>query len=129
MEIVYIQKETAILAKERGFDEHCSYLWGVVGGYEGLHHWDNVNHLCNDKQFSAPTHSELQQWFREKHEIEVYVKPFYFPQLNRKGRFQYVGMILKPEQPLCVAHTEWCEKYEKAFEEVLVLALNLIEKQ
>jgi hypothetical protein len=39
----HIEKETAILAKEKGFDEPCSYLWGVVHGsdgegYEGKHH-------------------------------------------------------------------------------------------
>jgi hypothetical protein len=125
-----IQKETAVLLRKKGFTEWCSNMRGEFQEYEGLHHIENSNKFNNDKQFSAPTHTELQTWFREKHEIEVYVKPTYFPQLNRKGRFQYIGMILKPELPLeCVAVTGWCEKYEEAFEDALVLALNLIEKQ
>lgn len=128
MEDQLVTKETAILAKSKGFDEHCSYLWGVVGGYEGRHYWDNVNHLCNEKQFSAPTQTELQSWFRKVHGLEVYVKPFYIPQLKREGCFKYYGMVLGKEHVVdCIASSECCDVYEDAFEKALVLALNMIK--
>ena len=130
-----ITKETAILAKEKGFDEGCTYLWGVVHGidgegYEGLHTWDNVNHLCNEKQFSAPTQSLLQRWLREVHQIEVFVKVFYAPQLNREGSFMYWGMCLtKNCIGDCDKATKSKDKYEDALEGALVLALNLIKSE
>ena len=67
----HITEKTARLAKEKGFDEGCTHLWGVVGGYEGLHNWDNINHLCNERQFSAPTQNLLSRWIREKHGIHI----------------------------------------------------------
>ena len=122
-----IKKETAILAKEKGFDEPCSYLWGVVQGYEGEHHWDNVNHLCNEKQFSAPSQTLLQNWLREKHEIEAFVKPFSIPQLNRKGSINYYGLVMTVDCiGDCNACTECKDKYEDALEDALVLALKMI---
>lgn len=123
-----ITKETAKLAKKKGFDEGCTHLWGIVDGYEGLHTWDNVNHLCNKNQFSAPFQTELQDWLREKHQIETSVKIFYSPQLNKEGSFKYWGMyITKNCVGDCDKATECKDKYEDAFEEALVLALNSIK--
>jgi hypothetical protein len=125
-----ITKETAILAKEKGFDIDCTYLWGVVGGYEGLHKWDNINRLCNEKQFSAPSQTELQKWLREVHQIEAFVKVIYAPQLNREGSFMYWGMCLtKNCIGDCDKATERKDKYEDALEGALVLALNLIKSE
>jgi len=124
----YIKKETAIYAKERGFDEECDYLWGVVDGYEGQHKWTNINHLCNERQFSAPTQAFLQEWLREKHGIEVFVKPFVIPQLNKKGSIKYHGLVMTVDCiGDCNVGTECKDKYEDAFEDALVLALNLLK--
>jgi hypothetical protein len=67
----YITKETAILAKEKGFNNGCSYLWGEYEEYEGMHHTDNYNQMNDAKQFSAPTQSLLQRWLRETHKIHI----------------------------------------------------------
>ena len=67
-----ITKETAILAKEKEFNNGCGFLWGEYDGYEGLHWMDNFNQFNNDKQFSAPTQSLLQCWLREIYDIQVY---------------------------------------------------------
>ena len=123
-----ITEETAKLAKVKGFDNGCSHLWGEYDGYVGLHNVDNYNRMCSEKQFSAPTQLLLQRWFRRVHGLEVYVKPFYIPQLNREGCFKYYGMVLGKEHVVdCIASSECCDVYEDAFEKALVLALNMIK--
>lgn len=124
----HITEETAKLAKEKGYDEYCDSFWGVYDDYYGLQHVDNHNRWNKVDQFSAPFQSELQDWFREKHGIEVFVKPVFFPQLNREGRFNYWGMYAtKNCVGDCDKATECKDKYEEAFEEALILALNSIK--
>lgn len=69
-----ISFETAKLAKEKGFDEVCSYL------YENSKEIVYTTHKNSglNKHFdwySAPTQSLLQKWLREVHNILVYVDP------------------------------------------------------
>lgn len=66
-----ITEETAKLAKEKGFDNGCEYLWGTYEDYVGLHHVDNYNRMNKENQYSAPTQSLLSRWIREKHSIHI----------------------------------------------------------
>ena len=87
----------------------------------------SVNFNTN-KYLYAPTQSLLQRWFRETHEIEVFVKPFTIPQLNRKGSIKYYGLVMTVDcVGDCNASTECKDKYEDALEEALKLALNLLK--
>jgi hypothetical protein len=123
-----IFEKAARLAKEKGFDEYCDSFWGIYAGYNGCHRIDNCNHSNNSEQFSAPFQTELQDWLREKHQIEVFVKPFFIPQINKEGYFKYYGMyVTKNCVGDCDKATECKDKYEDAFEEALILALNSIK--
>jgi hypothetical protein len=66
-----ITEETAKLAKKKGFDNGCEYLWGTYDDYIGLHHVDNYNRMANDDQYSAPTQTLLAMWIREIHKIHI----------------------------------------------------------
>lgn len=68
-----ISFKTAKLAKEKGFDWECRYLYkSEIGWEEGQgvdYNWNSFN------SYSAPTQSSLQKWLREEHNILVYVDP------------------------------------------------------
>ena len=75
MKPTYITEKTAKLAKQIGFDRGCSHLHGEYDGYIGCHHVDNYNRMNNEKQFSAPAQSELQQWIRDTYFLHPYIVP------------------------------------------------------
>lgn len=59
--------EVAKLAKEKGFDENCSYVYNndrVLLGGKGVRCWHKV-------EFTAPTQSLLQRWLREEKNIHI----------------------------------------------------------
>ena len=70
----YVSFEVAKLLKEKGFDEICSYEWGVPdidGGYI-LQKWSIYNgEIRNseliDDAYAAPTHQMACKWLREIH--------------------------------------------------------------
>ena len=77
----YVSFEVAKLLKEKGFDEKCSYEWGVPdidGGYI-LQKWSIYNgeirnsELINDA-YAAPTHQMAMKWLREIHKINIDIK-------------------------------------------------------
>lgn len=85
-----INLETALLAKEKGFDEFCRSCFDESGKQSGFTGYDYMKeHNTNSKvhfidtdseEFenpkivcTAPTQSLLQKWLREKHNISVEV--------------------------------------------------------
>jgi hypothetical protein len=97
---------------------------GYFRNFDGGSDYSNKNYIM----YARPTQPVLQKWLREKHGIEVFVKPFYIPQLNREGCFKYYGLVvLKDCLGDCNASSDCKDKYEDAFEEALILALNLIK--
>jgi hypothetical protein len=118
----FVTFKTAKLAKEKSIvDWECTHFYTIDGTL-----------ISNEYKYStfscvAPTQTELQKWFREKHEIEVFVKPFTIPQLNRRGSIKYYGLVMTIDCITdCNASTECKDKYEDAMEDALVLALNMI---
>ena len=146
--------ETAKLAKEKKFDaivkgsitEYLntkidpdypegggSFGWkkGELEGSDGYFcNFDNGSDYSNKNfiMYARPTQTVLQRWFREIHEIEVFVKPFYIPQLNREGCFKYYGLVvLKDCLGDCNAKSDCKDKYEDAMEDALILAFKFIK--
>jgi hypothetical protein len=149
-----ISLATAKLAKEKKFDaivkgsitEYIttqidpeypegggSFGWkkGELEGSEGyFRNFDSGSDYSNKNfiMYARPTQTVLQRWFREIHEIEVFVKPFTIPQLNRKGSIKYYGLVMTIDCITdCVASTECKDKYEDAMEDALMLAFNFIK--
>lgn len=70
----FISYETALLAKEKGYDDLCRLFYDKDGGICG--HPENMgkNSTSNFKSFmcSAPEQFELSKWLREQHGIHLY---------------------------------------------------------
>jgi hypothetical protein len=85
MEEQLITFETAKLAKEKGFDIKVETFYMGDSEENFLHNagkkdnWNNHKCLLNESElsndYSAPTQSLLQKWFREEHGIDVYCMP------------------------------------------------------
>jgi hypothetical protein len=137
-----ISFETAKLAKEKGFDGICDYLWNFPRSNKLETCKHKNSELNKDKAwYSAPTQSLLQKWLREKHSIHVY------PLMQREWSYsedklefeEYICMIFSlkdtPDKTIlpyvealdfdCTIHES---TYEKALEKGLQEALKLIKK-
>jgi len=132
MEEQLISFDTAKLAKEKGYFESPNKCYDPKClDINHIYDWWTERFYSTPERIQrlllAPTQSLLQKWLREVHKIEVFVKVFYSPQLNREGSFMYWGMYsTKNCIGDCDKSTECKYKYEDAFEEALVLALNKI---
>lgn len=100
MEDETVSFETAMLLKEKGFNEPCSYYYEDDELYKlGYYHGDgtgfarnnspiNDRLLCEEMQCTAPTQSLAQKWLREIHSITFNANPF-----SNNGKIVYVVTI------------------------------------
>ena len=118
----YVSFETAKLAKEKGFDERCNYVYDKNKtlqmirnqSYEEFDKRDKYSILC-------PTQSLLARWLREKHNISVEVF------LTKNGyRYEMYDTTNCTELVPNRLHTR--DTYEEAMEAGLQEALKLIKK-
>lgn len=121
MEETLVTIETAILAKEKGFNWICDNGWikGMfTNGIDKLYHsecyFDN-----SGIHISAPTQSLLQKWLREEHYIHITITSI------SQESWQY--HITKPGDTLDVNWNEDYESFEEALEDGLLEALKLIK--
>lgn len=116
-----ISYETAVLAKEKGFNEFCEYYIteSSVEYQEGAAFKNEYGYV------TAPTQSLLQRWLREVHYIVVESN---YKCVNDRWAFYFNLMIM--------GYTSWLTfdtdlkgftTYEEALEEGLKQALNLIK--
>ena len=127
-----IKFETAVLAKEKGFDEQtrnafdengeeifcdpCSNSVRLVGlGNRQGHKWWNSQEIG---KYARPTQSLLQRWLREVHNIHITITSI------SQESWQY--HITKVRDSLGKLYNEDYDDYEEALEDALVGALNLI---
>ena len=90
MEKEFIPYEQALALKELGFDEPC---FGIYSKYHGQMKYsflknainsnfirlgDKVNHLC-----TTPLYQQAFRWFREKYNLECYIKSLYEQRENK----------------------------------------------
>lgn len=122
--------QTAVLAKEKGFDKPCYYYFNDTlskrFGEDG--YWLKSS-LKGRDIILRPEQYLLQQWLREEHRIRVFVE-------NKvAGDFGFVIYITNPEKEK-MAGTPWIRishftlhfsTYELALEQGLTEGLKLIE--
>jgi len=125
-----IAYETAVLARERGFEVkvRTAYFGMKSKKLEFNKRLDNYNNQTS--LWSAPTQSLLQRWLREKHNMEITVSPaivgkysFAIYQLGTIINivFLYGRNVKKDERG-----NVYFNSYEEALEEGLLQALKLI---
>jgi len=117
-----IERKTALLAKEKGFNWECNAVLNIyqddsssVGTYALLR-----NSQLEDNQCALPSQSYLQKWIRETHDIHIlnsYIhsepkKPYEFIVFNNKTKGWGIAEVY--------------ETYEEGFEAKLYEALKNI---
>lgn len=118
-----ITLETAVLAKEKGFQEEELHYY--FNG-ELLQHPNRLYYNYNQDnppigQFSAPYQSFLQKWLREWHKLHITI--------YSKSQESWMFRVTKPGQLLEEGiYGEDYEDYEDALEDALQEALNLINE-
>jgi len=100
MEDEIVSFETAMLLKEKGFNEPCSYYYEDDDLYKlGYYHGDGTGFvrnnspidgrfLCEKMQCTAPTQSLAQKWLRETRNITFNANPH-----SNDGKIIYVVTI------------------------------------
>jgi hypothetical protein len=130
-----VSYETAVLAKEKGFDLIIQYYYRVnysrkennYSLFDGLVvnkkllDWNSVDHEDFPQySISAPTQSLLQRWLREKHKIIISIKHRF---LDSKGiNIEYTNNSNMGER-----NNLWYKTYEEALEIGLQESLKLIK--
>lgn len=128
-----ISFDTAKLAKEKGFDNKEygdwleQFMWyskdGVSFVFDINDADDEDEWVIKTKDFiPQSTQSLLQKWFREKHNIQMIMKPFY-DSLKKENSF--VCDIIRMSDGRVIKSVR-CSKYEEALEIGLQNALTLI---
>ena len=127
MEEKLIEFDTAILAKERGFNVEVSKGYYKHGDIKLLLWIDSENH--NDQEdflCVAPTQALLQKWLREEHKLYVTVDVCAY---NEEGRYsaKLSGHGKEGFMPVLLDGFTIYSTYEDALEEGLRESLELLE--
>lgn len=124
-----IKLDTAILAKEKGFDQqpfraadnkypayYPEYVdgTGIIGLYHALFNLEHVIAI-------APTQTGLQSWLLKEHQIDVFAISVRFQGYSEIGYYTYSIKGISP-----VKNYRF-ETYEDALEEGLIQGLKEIE--
>lgn len=127
-----IKYETAVIAKEKGFDWKVSAFIENTGPMSGnILHNDMVKENYNDFDFkfhedscvcSAPTQSLLQKWIRDVHNIYTTVISSYVNNELVKDAFLFENPHLKKVNQC----KNYYPTYEEALEAGLIEALKMI---
>jgi len=131
MEDKRVEWETAILAKEKGFDEKCTYWFSTDKYEEEIEPRSNSEFETEwfkdsypDFSCMAPTQSLLHFWLREKHGLYVSIS------VNQFG-YGFMYAIIDLEQAVCIKDLTGgvknrMETFEICLEKGLQQALKLI---
>ena len=143
MEDEIVSFETAMLLKEKGFNEPCSYYYEDDELYKlGYYHGEGTGFvrnnspidgrfLCEEMQCTAPTQSLAQKWLRDNHNMCVN------PSLT--SRWKGINYIITIDKVISDSEIEIAfvvdsnnkeikkyETYEEALEEGLINCLKSI---
>lgn len=132
MKETLISFDTAVLAKEKGFDGSCNYCYDSEGDKEAAidyfgdlfftrEHIDNADENGYEMTYVAPTQSLLQKWLREDKYVQVWVEPMFF---DRWDYVCYVNLMIPNNDLSDIFYSE--STYEQALEKGLQEALKLI---
>ena len=121
----YVSFETAKLAKEKGFNEHCNHYYDSdrkLNYHDQYISNSSLNKLYDLQCYLAPTQSLLVRWFRETKELHIEVEFWCYMGENY---CEYTYDISKPYEGVD-KDVLWFNTYEEAMEAGLQEALKLI---
>lgn len=113
----YVSFEVAKLLKEKGFDEHCIYVY-LHNGDTDI--WDADK---EDIECTKPTLQMAMKWLREAHNIHIIARPY----TDKEG--QHWGFIFDKYaygcwQELAIYITDSWDSYEEAVEVAIKYCLE-----
>lgn len=130
-----IKFETAVLAKEKGFNKDCLYCYTTKDNIQissgDENDMETYNHNLWDN-FSAPTQSLLQKWLREEHNLHIEIQLEALKQVVEAPKYNWIifGAFYTMEKSLYFGNKKDAGKlynnYEEALEEALLNSLKLI---
>lgn len=142
MENQIVSFETAMLLKEKGFNEPCSYYYEDDELYKlAYYHGDGTGFVCNNSpindrwlceemQCTAPTQSLAQRWLIEIHYIAFNAIPHpnngeivYIVTINDISNKKHIGFNVMMDTP---TKATMFDTYEEATEEGLKYCLRTI---
>ena len=142
MEDEIVSFETAMLLKDKGFNEPCSYYYEDDELYKlAYYHGDGTGFVCNNSSISdrllceemqctAPTQSLAQIWLREIHNVTFNANPH-----SNNGEIVYIITIKNISNKKCIDFNVMMDArnkatmfdtYEDAIEEGLKYCLKSI---
>lgn len=112
MKNLFIPYPLAVLAKEKGFKEKCIATYDVNKKIE-LHDYS----IIGISILSAPLYQQIIDWFREKHDIDVYVKL-----IGRIKNINYYSAFVNNTIPIgCNEKKNYYDALDKAIELTLLI--------
>ena len=141
-----VSHKLAVLAKEIGFNEECFYSYATddKGDIELHSSFDLTGEFAFTEEdiqaaeengytaWFAPTHSQLQRWLREEHEIELNVSSVHYCSTGSPRKdgvmicYAYFIQVTK-EMRNTPSNSGWFT-YEEAFNAGLIEACKLLSK-
>lgn len=119
----YVSLKTAMLLKEKGFDEPCrSYFINDGGDYRRCT-VEITNKDCTTEQILRPTQQMAMAWLRE----EKYILIFVVPAKDESGNLQYMADVWTWDEDEGLYEPTWCTAdyvYEKTVESALKYSLE-----
>ena len=121
MEDQIVSLETAMLLKEKGFNEPCSYYYEDDELYKlAYYHGDGTGFVCNNSpindrllceemQCTAPTQSLAQRWLREIHNVTFNANPH-----SNNGEIVYIITIKNISNKKCIDFNVMMDTRNKA---------------
>ena len=140
MEKEFIQYQEALELKELGFDEPCLAMFTnrytngetypkAIGQHEGSNISGDKNSDFDGQSFwyvTAPTFSQAFRWFREKYNIDSFVKHLYKSTIKVGYYFgidQYKGVAFQTD------FDAWYQTYEEAELQCLQHLIKIVKEQ
>jgi hypothetical protein len=132
---------TALMAKDKGFDEICQYFYhpalSIIDPLEdGLLHSNSKFKEKGELEYAcAPTQGHLQRWLREKHKIQVLIYLGLHPQgpstefYNETYSFSMTNFNKSHDVYATIYDKVQYNTYEEALAVGLVKALHLINEK
>ena len=119
MEDKLISFETALLAKEKGFNEPIYYFYSIDD--KVIYTYKSFLRVSDEEiKVEAPTQSLLQKWLRDTHGVHLWVVPIFCDEVL--DRFEVYSNTVH-----CLAIPNRFSSYEEALEEGLLKVLKLIK--
>lgn len=127
MEKSLVCRDTAVLAKEKGFDVETIFGMNSFGNLAGKlthnHSGSKISWDRYDKDLKIPFQSDLQKWLRDKHGIGVFVY------IDITLSYVYLIHSMHPEASYVgdsIQSYYVYSTYEESLEEGLIEGLNLL---